>query len=500
MTAKTPGGAAEAEDRGAGLGLGDRFHRGLMISLLNTTISRMGMFLLGVVLARLLVPEAFGIYATALVVQNMLIMVGDIGSAAAIVRRRGPVAPLLPTAWTLSLIGGMLSCGIGVALAPQLAGAFGVSAATGVLQLMAGRLLLDGLASVPAGMLARDLLQGRRLVADVSGMAVNIGVTASLALGGAGPWSLAIGNVGGTVVTLGMLVALSRQWPRFGFERSHAGEIIRYGSAMAGSAFLLVALQGTPQLVTGAVLGVTALGYFFIASNVANWPVTVISTSLERVALATFSRVAELGADVSQAASRMIGLIGGVVLTVGGALAVLAAPLIEVVYGRTWLPAAGALSGLALATVGRVVSELVMNVLLAAGSTLGAVIPQVCWLTVLIPSTVLGGHYWGITGVGWAQAAAAALVALPLHLWFLRRAGVSLRTLSRGCALPLALAAATVLTLLGIRQISASSILILAVGGAITACAVLAGYLRLRRDTMAAMVAPTAGAGAPDLA
>lgn len=496
MTAAKAGGAAASEDPGSGLG--GRFHRGLMISLLNTAISRIGLFLLGVVLARLLAPEDFGVYAAALVVQNMLIMIRDIGSAAAIVRHKGDVAPLLPTAWTLSLIGGVLCSCIGVALAPQLAAAFGAAAATGVLQLMAGRMLLDGLATVPEGMLAREFRQGRRLVADVSGMAVNIGLTLTLALAGAGPWSLAVGNVGGTMLTLVLLVALSRQWPHYGFDRSRAGEVIRYGSAAAGSGLLLAALQGTPQLVTGAMLGVTALGYFFIASNVANWPVTVISTSLERVALATFSRVGESGGDLSQAASRVIGLIGGVVLTVGGALAVLASPLIEVVYGRTWLSAAGALSGLALATVGRVVAELVMNVMLASGSTLGAVIPQVGWLVALVPASIVGGYFWGITGVGWAQAAITVLVALPVHLWFLRRAGVSLRTLARGCALPVALAAVTGLALLGLRQIVDSSLLIIAVGGTITASAVLIGYLRLRRDTMAAMMGPTAVVGAPD--
>jgi PST family polysaccharide transporter len=458
-----------------------------MISLLNTSLSRIGMFLLGVALARLLAPEDFGVYATALVVQTMLIMIRDIGSAAAIVRHRGDVAPLLPTAWTLSLVGGALSCCIGVALAPLLAAAFDVPTATGVLQLMAGRMLLDGLAAVPEGILARELLQGRRLVADVSGMAVNIGLTGTLALAGAGPWSLAVGNVGGTMLTLALLVALSRQFPHFGFDRSHARKVIRYGAAITGSALLLAALQGTPQLVTAATLGVTSLGYFFVASNVANWPVTVISTSLQRVALATFSRVSESGADLSQAASRVIGLIGGVVLTAGGALAVLASPLIEVVYGRTWLAASGALSGLALATVGRVVAELAMNVLLAAGSTLGAVIPQVGWLAALVPATIVGGYFWGITGVGWAQAAVTALVALPMHLWFLHRAGVSLQALARGCALPVVLAAATVSILLGLRQTSAPAVLILVAGGAITASAVLIGYLRLRRDTMAAM-------------
>lgn len=485
MTAEKPVVAAEVEDDR--LGLGGRFHRGFIISMLNTAISRTGMFLLGVALARLLAPQDFGVYATALVVQNMLLMIRDIGSAAAIVRHRGDVTPLLPTAWTLSLVGGALSSGIGVALSPQLAAAFGAPAAAGVLQLMAGRMLLDGLASVPEGMLARELLQGRRLIADVSGIAMNIGLTGALALTGAGPWSLAVGNVGGTMLTLALLVALSRQRPHFGFDRLYAREVIRYGGTTAASALLLVALQGTPQLVTGATLGVTALGFFFIASNVANWPVTVISTSLERVALATFSRVAESGADLPQTASRVIGLIGGVVLTVGGALAVLASPLIEVVYGRTWLSAAGALSGLALATVGRVVAELVMNVLLAGGATLGAIIPQIGWLAALVPATIVGGYFWGITGVGWAQAAVMALVALPLHLWFLRRIGVSLRALARDGGLPLALAATTVLALLGLRQIFAPSLLLIALGGTITACAVLIGYLRLRHDTIGVM-------------
>ncbi|WP_030104565.1 oligosaccharide flippase family protein, partial [Actinoalloteichus caeruleus] len=67
------------EDGGAGLGA--RVRRGLGLSLANTLLSRVGTFAMGIVLARLLAPDEFGVYAAALVVQHLLLAVNDLGAA-----------------------------------------------------------------------------------------------------------------------------------------------------------------------------------------------------------------------------------------------------------------------------------------------------------------------------------------------------------------------------------------------------------------------------------
>lgn len=472
----------DVETRAPLAGLQHRFHRGLVLSLLNTLLSRVGMFTLGLVLARLLAPGEFGVYATALVVQMLLTTANEVGSAAAVMRHDGDVGPMLPTAWTLSLAWSALAFTAAQLLAPAIAAALGSPEATGLLRLMACSVLLDGLAAVPAAMLVRELLQTRRLIADVSGMGVNLLLTASLAFAGFGPWSLAIGNVGGTVLVVVLLIVLSGTYPRLGFDRGHSGEVIRCGAAMMGSSLLLVSLQGAPQLVTGSVLGATALGFFYIANNVANWPVSVVSNVLERIALPTFSRARDQGGDMSAALAGVVGLVGGAVLTCGTCLAVLAEPIVRLLYGQSWLPAVPALVGLAVATVARAVAELVFNLLVAMRAATTALIPQFVWLVTLLPATILAGHVWGLAGIGWAQAGVAVLIAVPVHLWCVHRAGLDVGMLARGCLVPVLVAIATAVALLALRAASPGPVFTLIGGATVTAGAVAAvvGLLRTR--------------------
>lgn len=467
--------------------LGGRFRRGLGLSLLNTMLSRVGTFLLGVLLARLLAPEDFGIYATALVVQHLLLTFNDLGAAAAVVRRAGDVSSMLRTAWSVSVGGGVIAFTVCVISAPWLSSALGSPRATDVVRLLAVNALLDGFAAVPGALLTRELRQARRLVADLSGTVVNLLLTGFLAVAGFGVWSLAVGHVAGTLVVVITLLALTRQWPRFGIDRREFREVGSYGATVVVSGLLSVALFSTPQVVTGSLLGATALGFFYLAGNVASWPVSVISTTIERIALATFSRAREHGGDLHRAAAGVVGMVAAATMPGCAALVVLAGPLIQVLYGPEWAPAAAVLAGLAIAAIGRVLAELVFSLLLATGAMVSSVLTQVIWLVALVPVTVLAGGYWGLAGVAWAQAAVTVFVALPAHVWGLRRAGLRVGPLGRACLFPLALGLVTAGALHALLMFSLGPVVTTALGGSLTLAVIVFGYLRLRQRVEAAI-------------
>ncbi|MEO3795733.1 oligosaccharide flippase family protein [Nonomuraea sp. B10E15] len=463
--------------------LGGKFKRGLAFSLINTVLSRLVTFTLGIVLARILTPEEFGIYATALLVQLFLMVINDLGVGNALIRREGEVKPMIPTAWTMSVGGGLICTILAYFGSGTLAWALGSPNATGVLQLMSLNILINGFASVPASVLAREFRQGKRLKADAAGLVVNVTLTFTLAMTGFGPWSLAIGHVTAGAFVNVLLMALSGCWPVFGFDRRHSGEVARVGLAMAGSSVLLIALQGTAQAVTGRFLGEAAIGLFFIANNVANWPIQIISKTLERVALPTFARAREGDGDFGTTAGTVIGVAAGAVLICGTGLAVLAEPIVQVVYGHQWLAAATMLAGLALANVARIVAELVFHLLIAANSMLISVLPQLAWLLVLVPASAIGAHVWGFEGIGWAQAAVGFGWAVPVHLWCARKAGARLGALLRTLVLPVSISAVLALLLLGLVTVAPNELVAMLGGGVLIAGALLLVYRQVKRLT-----------------
>ncbi|GAA4018467.1 lipopolysaccharide biosynthesis protein [Allokutzneria multivorans] len=469
-------------------GLAGRFRRGLWLSLLNTLLSRIGTFVMGIVLARLLVPEEFGLYATALVVQGLLLAFNDFGAATAVVRRSGDVRPMLPTAWTISVVGGAIAFVACALSAPALSTALGSPHATEIVRFLAINVLLDGFACVPGAMLSRELAQARRLVADLTGTVVNLAVTGVLAFLGAGAWALAIGHVSGTAVVVVLLFVLSKHWPRLGFSSEYFKEVGGYGISVVASSLLLMLAQSVPQMVTGSVLGATALGFFYLASNVSNWPVSIVSGTVERVALAVFARARDNGTDLDRASGGVMGLVGVAVLPGGVALALLAGPLVELVYGHQWVPAALVLSGLAIAAIGRVFADMALNLLLAVGAPLSSALIQLSWLVALVPTTVAAAHAWGLAGIGWAQAVVALFVAVPVHLWGLRRVGVGIMSLVRGILPSLLSAVVVAVGLVLIRVFSTSPLLSVALGGVFTAAVIAYGWFRFRHTLDSALL------------
>jgi len=117
-------------------------------------------------------------------------------------------------------------------------------------------------------------------------------------------------------------------------------------------------------------------------------------------------------------------------------LATLARPLILVIYGERWVPAAHALSLLAILGLMRVAYGLINDCLVATPkrSTLMGI--QALWLAALVPVLLIGARLRGITGVSIGHVAVAALLVGPALLWAMSREGIPVRSVFRACVRP----------------------------------------------------------------
>ena len=203
---------------------------------------------------------------------------------------------------------------------------------------------------------------------------------------------------------------------------------------------LLLAIVNVDSVVVSRVLGVSALGFYVLAFNVANWPWTLLSMSIRQVSLPAFSRLSDDPKELELAFAHSLTLAGGLAVLGGVLLAALAGPLIGILYGSKWLPAVAALQWLALFGALRVVLELCYDLLIATGRAGSLVRLQLGWLAALVLALPLGAHIGGIAGVAAAQGIVAAAFVLPLNMLLLVRAGIRLGPLAR-CLQPVGLAA-----------------------------------------------------------
>ncbi|WP_132111378.1 lipopolysaccharide biosynthesis protein [Actinocrispum wychmicini] len=455
--------------------------KALRLSLLNTVVGKAGTFLTGIVLARLLTPQDFGLYAVAFVALIALLSLNELGVSLAIVRWPGDPERIRPTVTTISLVTSAViyaACYVG---APLFTAAMDAPGATGIVRVLCLSVLVDGLTGPVAQLVNRDFKQGLRLLVDSTNLVVTTGLTVSLAVTGHGAWSLAVGQVTGNAVSSLVLFGLSRKWPRLGFDPSQARQLLAFGLPLAGASLLMIAMLNVDKVVTGRMLGAVALGLYVQAFNLASWPVNVFSLIVRRVSLAAFARVQEDPAERQTVFAKMAMVLAVPTLPVCAVLGLLAWPIVSTLYGHQWVGSSVALQYLALLGVVRVASELAYDFLVALGRSRVTMWLQAAWMVALLVFLPLGAYFLGIEGVAIAHAGVAVVLMLPAYAIAVMRTGISLRSLVAPLARPLLGTACMTAVILVVRWFTEPSFLQLLLGGTLGMLAYLPAVWPLRK-------------------
>lgn len=454
--------------------------RGLWWSVANNVVGRVGTTLIGIVLARILAPDDYGVYAIALVVLNISLSMNELGVSLAVVRWPADVDRIAPTVATLSLLFSALLWLAIFATAPLVASALGASEATGVVRVLSLAILIDAATAVPAALMTREFMQRERLIVDLAGFVVTSAVAVCLAVAGAGAWALAVGALLGNLVNGIFVFRYAPRRHRPGWNRAVAGELLRFGLPLAAASLLLIALLEVDYVVVGAELGATALGFYLLAFNLSTWPVNMFSTPARRVSLPLFAKLDAGATDASAAFVPVCSLLLLVTLPACLVLALFAEPLIRIVYGAAWEPSAAVLPWLTVLALTRVIGELVYDFLVALDEPRKSLALQAVWLLALLVVLPVAVRAGGIVGVAVGHAVVAVVVVMPSYAIVLRSAGVSLRGLAASVLRPLAggllagVAAGAVALLVSGRLVQ------LAAGGAVVLLVYLAAVYPMR--------------------
>lgn len=428
-----------------------RVERGLAWSTLNSIVLRIGSFLVGIFLARILAPEQFGVFAVALTVQAVLMTLADLGMSTDLIRSVNP-ATKAPTVATLAAISGtVLTTGMAVS-AQSLAVLLGSSEAGPVIAVMALSLLLASLGVVPYASLQRSFAQKKLFVVALADFSIGNVLVLVLVLTGWGVMGLAIGRLVAQTVALILQFIMSGEKIRFGFNPVLAPEILRYGVPVAGANMMSWALLNVDNVAVSRVAGPVALGFYFLAFNISNWPMSAIGQVVRSISVPAFAQTA--GAKDNKALTTVTGPVWTVSLLVGLMLAVLAQPIVEILYGKDWLPAAAILVWLGLFGAIRTLFDLAASYLLARGAPKSALIVQLIWICGLVPAVFIGMYSGGPAGVAIAHIAVAVCVVIPAYAVALHRNGASITHAASVLWPPLLAAVPTTGTALGAMAVS----------------------------------------------
>ena len=407
------------------------------------------------VVAALLTPREYGIIGLCTVIAAAAQIVCEFGIWQAIIHRSEPDERYLDTAFTANILGGFLITGALFMAAPWLGDFYGQPDITTMLRVMGAAIVLDSIFYVPDGLLRKELRFKSRALPEVAGSLVAVVTTIALLLLGGGVLSYAVGFVMQSA-TRCILTFRQISWrPRLRISWSCLKEIISYGKYILGTNLIKYVSSNMDYFIVGRVLGAGPLGFYTLAFNLANYPVTNFAQVLTRIVFPTFATLQGNPIYAKRIYLRVIRLMSAVVAPTLVTLALLATPLVVGLLGEKWQPAIFPLQIIVVAGISRTLSfpsadflrafgfaklpfrvsiaeALVISVTLllvasrgidAVALTVAAILSLSSWTTVTISCYMSGVRLREMAGAfmpGAALAASAAGAILSLRLLGLR--------------------------------------------------------------------------------
>jgi PST family polysaccharide transporter len=480
--------------------IGRKAATGIGWGLLGNVGVKIISFATALTMARLLAPHDFGAYAVALAATQLVIHINDLGLIPAVIQWRGSTDEVAKTASTIAAaFSGILYAAFWFA-APPFAALSGVPDATPVVRLFTVTILIDGITAVRSAYLLRTFQQRRYIQANVSGVVANGIVAVTLSVAGAGAMSLAAGQVAASLTT-GILVFIWAGLPiKVGLDFAVARKLMAYGLPLAAGLGVESILEQADKVIVGRTLGATTLGFYLLAVSISSWAPGMIGSAIRYVALPSFARLSEKDPEaLSNGVQRVIPLMILGLVPIAVLIAVLAAPMVSLLYGDRWLPAAGPLQFLMILMIVRMLTGIGMDILMSTGATRWALLINAGWTVVLIPALWAGAEVGGGRGVAIAQAIVGVFVAIPLSILALQRAGVKLSPIRHHLVRPMLAGGLGGAAALGLRSVLGSSALLqLLVAGTVGSLVYVAvAVSRADLRTWVAAIRP-APAPAPD--
>jgi len=311
--------------------------------------SKLLVFVTTLVMARLLVPEDFGVVAVGLAIVSFLEVALDLGVGSALVyeQERG-ITRRVQTAFTLNVAIAAACTLVGVLTAPLVARVFDVQDTT-LLQVLFLYFLLRGLVQVPDAVLRRDLAFKRRALIEVSRAVVRGGVSIALAATGAGPWALVAGILASEAVGVVLTWVSVRFVPALAFDRSAARTLLGFGSAVLSLKVLGAVSENADYFIIGAQLGTAALGVYTLAYRIPEIALANVFWIFSSVAFSIYARArSEDLSELRTAVLRAMRLITLFAFPAGAGIAVVSTSLTPALLGPGWDAAAAPMAFIAL--------------------------------------------------------------------------------------------------------------------------------------------------------
>ena len=370
------------------------------------------------ILARLLTPADYGIAALAMAAIATFTIFSDLKLVAALTATDDVEAAHLNTAFTLSLLRGLLIGGVTFALAGPIAAGMDTPELAPVLRVLSLLFVLDGLGNPAFWMYQRNLDFSKEFGRATLAQALSSLVTIGAAFYFRSYWAIVVGTLVSYTAN-----ALLSYWrvpfrPRLGLR--HWRDLVGFGGWLTLQGMATQLNNLAPRLLIPKLISPAALGVYTIGREAVALPLDELLGPLRRTFFPSFSAIRHEPERLRRTVRLATASLLAIVLPVGVGMAMLAEEILLVLVGGQWLDGAVVLQILGPPTALVLATSPIVGVVMAMGHTrtlfVRAVgLAAIAWIAIYV-GLVRYGFEGAIYGIAVNQ-----LFSVLLNISFMRQ-------------------------------------------------------------------------------
>ena len=320
--------------------LKDKAVKGTFWSAADSIFSQGVTFIVGIVLARILSPEEYGLVGIVLIFTTVLSGIVDSGFSRALIRKKNVIDDDYNTMFITNMVVSIALFSLLYIAAPSIAVFFARSELVSLTRVMGLILIFQALSITQTTILTKEVdfktkTKASLIAAVISGI---LGIT--MAYKGAGVWALVGQRLSNTLFYSICLWVLIKWWPKFRFSLDSFRYMWGFGWKLMVSGILDTTWNQLYQVVVGKFYSPTTLGQYSRSNEYASIFSSNLTTIIQRVTYPVLAEVQDEKERMDEAYRRIIKVTMFVTAVSMILLGAISEPLIYCLIGPQWHEAA----------------------------------------------------------------------------------------------------------------------------------------------------------------
>lgn len=325
-------------------------------------------FIVSIILARLLLPEEFGLIGMLAIFTAIAQVFIVSGMTAALIQKKDATSVDYSTVFFYNIVVALIFYLLLFFSADYIANFYNQPELSRLTKYISIVFLINSFGSVQATLLSKNLQFKKANIISIIGVVVAGVVAVFMAYSGYGVYSIVAQSIVFALVT-NVIYWLTADWkPVFVFSIASFKTLFGFGSRLLASSILDQVYTNLSTLIIGKAFSASTLGYFSRAKATRDIPIESSIGVLNSIILPIFSK-SKSEEELIRHHFKFIGLISFLVFPLMMGMAILAKPITVLLFSEKWLPSVPILQLLCIISFSYPISVVLVGAILAKGKS-----------------------------------------------------------------------------------------------------------------------------------